>query len=213
MTRHLSPDELVDLADGTRAESSAAHLRDCERCRRQVADLRVALRAAASVDVPEPSPLFWDHFSARVGDAVRAEGALQPRRRADVLVMPRLGLPLWAGVVAALVIAAVIGVRLLAPAPAPPSASLAVQPMLPSTVTVPADGALTDDPTLGLVADLAQEAEMDWESAGEAGLTIHPGATDKVVADLDAGERRELQRLLKEELSTPDGNPDDGAGR
>ena len=38
------------------------------------------MSTAAQAEVPEPSPLFWDHFSARVRDAVAAEGA--PRRAA-----------------------------------------------------------------------------------------------------------------------------------
>ncbi len=36
------------------------------------------MSVAAEVEVPEPSPLFWDHLSARVGEAVAAEQA--PRR-------------------------------------------------------------------------------------------------------------------------------------
>ena len=63
---HLQHDELVDLAEGTRAESSVPHLAACEACRHQLAELKAMMSAAADVAVPEPSPLFWDHFSARV---------------------------------------------------------------------------------------------------------------------------------------------------
>ena len=59
---HVKPDELVDIAEGTRAESSAPHLATCDDCRRQLADVRTMMSAAAEVEVPEPSPLFWDHF-------------------------------------------------------------------------------------------------------------------------------------------------------
>jgi len=78
---HLRPDELIDLAEGTRAESSAAHLAECAVCRLQVAELKAMMSAAADVDVPEPSPLFWDHFSARVHAAVADETPRPSRRK------------------------------------------------------------------------------------------------------------------------------------
>src|SRR5438105_8300401 len=71
--RHLQSQELIDLAEGARPESSAVHLQACDECRRRLTDLRAAMSAAATVDVPEPSPLFWDHFSARVHRAIEAE--------------------------------------------------------------------------------------------------------------------------------------------
>src|SRR5438552_5435196 len=71
---HLNEHELVDLADGSRTEASAPHLATCSDCRRQLADLRATLASVAAVDVPEPSPLFWDHFSRRVHEAVDAQG-------------------------------------------------------------------------------------------------------------------------------------------
>ena len=72
--RHLQSEELIDLAEGARPESSALHLQTCDECRSRLTDLRAAMAAAAHVNVPEPSPLFWDHFSARVRDAVLAAG-------------------------------------------------------------------------------------------------------------------------------------------
>ena len=72
--RHLTEGELLDLAEGAQPEPSAGHLASCEACRRQLMDLRSAMTAAAAVDVPEPSPLFWEHLSARVREAVEAEG-------------------------------------------------------------------------------------------------------------------------------------------
>src|SRR5258707_1769981 len=70
---HLSADELVDLAEGARPESSAPHLAACGPCRARLNDLRAMMSAVADVDVPEPSPLFWDHFSQRVHDAAASE--------------------------------------------------------------------------------------------------------------------------------------------
>ena len=58
-----------------------------------------------------------------------------------------------------------------------------------------------DDPSLDLVADLA--AQVDWDASGEngIGLRAHEDAADKAVSQLSDGERRELGRLLQEELS------------
>src|SRR5256885_17264553 len=70
---HLNADELVDLAEGARPESSTPHLAACPQCRAQLAELRATMSAVADVHVPEPSPLFWDHFSQRVHDAAAAE--------------------------------------------------------------------------------------------------------------------------------------------
>src|SRR5438093_9275944 len=80
---HLTPDDLVDLAKGTRPESSAPHLASCATCRAQLNEMRAMMSAAADVDVPEPSPLFWDHFSQHVHDAVAndtANARLPPTR-------------------------------------------------------------------------------------------------------------------------------------
>src|SRR5579872_5303464 len=107
--RHLTSVELVDLAEGTRAESSAPHLAACEVCRRQLADLQVVLSTARRLDVPEPSPLFWDHFSAQIHQAVAAEGA--PRGRAWVGWASSLAGPVVAGTLAALVLAVLVIMR------------------------------------------------------------------------------------------------------
>jgi anti-sigma-K factor RskA len=75
---HLKAGELVDLVEGTRPESSAPHLAACAACRQQLADARAMMALATDVAVPEPSPLFWDHLSDRVRQAVAAEP--EPRR-------------------------------------------------------------------------------------------------------------------------------------
>ena len=72
---HLTPDELIDLAEGGQgrgARAAPAVVRDVPAA--EVAALRAAMASAASVDVPEPSPLFWDHLSQRVREAIAAEG-------------------------------------------------------------------------------------------------------------------------------------------
>src|SRR5688572_3386542 len=72
---HLSPEELIDVAEGATPRVAFPHLASCVACDRQVADLQAAMAAAVDADVPEPSPLFWEHLSARVREAVAAEAA------------------------------------------------------------------------------------------------------------------------------------------
>src|SRR5437870_13181852 len=71
--KHLSAEEFVDAAEGTLAAVRAAHLRTCEACRTQADSLGALLRDTAAIDVPDPSPLFWDHFSARVRERIAGQ--------------------------------------------------------------------------------------------------------------------------------------------
>jgi hypothetical protein len=188
---HLQPDELVDLAEGTRAESSAPHLAECAVCRLHLAELMAMMSAAADVDVPEPSPLFWDHFSARVREAVAAEGA--PRR--SLWAWPRLTIPAAAVATAALLAAVALNTgRVSAPAP------LVVPDPLPPVASVDllSDPQSPGDTALMLVAELS--SDMDFDAAREAGLAVR-GSAEHAITHLTGSELRELQRLLQEELA------------
>ena len=67
---------------------------------------------------------------------------------------------------------------------------------LPALVT-PAD-----DASLDLVADFG--GTLDWDDLREQmSVSTHPGVLDGGVDALDAGERQELERLLKQELARP----------
>src|SRR5262245_60410455 len=70
--RHLDEAALVDAAESTHSEY-VAHLAECDRCRAQIEELRALIRVAEDAPVPEPSPLFWDHLSARVREAISEE--------------------------------------------------------------------------------------------------------------------------------------------
>src|SRR5262245_49777261 len=70
---HLSPDELIDAMEGVLDAERRAHLDVCEECRRQFEDLASVLSEAKQASVPEPSPLFWNHFSARVNEGIDRE--------------------------------------------------------------------------------------------------------------------------------------------
>ena len=186
---HLREEEFVDLADGTLSERDLArvegHVASCASCRQQLADLRAALTAASAVDVPEPSPLFWDHFSRRVREAVAVQG--RPDRAWSPWLFP-------AATAAALLLVVVLGPGLWRSTRGPQPASMAVAPPSPSRET------LTEvtDPSLTLVADLADG--IDWESAREAGLAPR-GSAEHAVTHLTDRELRDLQRLLQQELA------------
>jgi hypothetical protein len=191
--RHLTSEQFVDLAEGVRPVTSSPHLQSCETCREKLAELRATLVAASSMDVPEPSPLFWDHFSARVHAAVEAEGqaATSAVGRWSWLRASPLRVATFAIVVLALVMV-IRGGRPGGPAPAPPGPTAAVVPLGDTS-------SVGDDPSLSLMADLA--ADLDWDAASEAGLTTHVGVDNDAVANLTDAERRVLDQLLKGELA------------
>ena len=195
---HLNAEDIVDIAEGTRSEAGVPHLAACDACRQQVTDLRAMLSAAAEVDVPEPSPLFWDHFSARVRDAVAAEAA--PRRSwFGEWSWTQLLTTVSAVAVAALLVVVALNSRAIdrrTPATALQPASLVAD--AGAQVDLLGDAANADDASLMLVTDLT--AGMDADAAGEAGLTGR-GSAEHAVTHMSNGELRELQRLLRDELS------------
>jgi hypothetical protein len=199
-TTHLSESEFVDLAEDTLDPRRAAHADTCGSCREQADALRAMLRDAASVDVPEPSPLFWDHLSARVRDEVAAE--------------PAAGGSGWIGrgmrglvplaAMAALVVAVVSGVLLVR----------AVGPVHTPSQVIERAVATPAAPVLDRRPDTTPDAEnaevwamltaaasgVEFEEAHAAGMHVHPAVIDHAVQNLSAAELTELGRLLQSEL-------------
>ena len=192
---HLTPDELIDVAEGTRRESSLPHLASCGVCRRQVADLRAVLSTVASIQVPEPSPLFWEHFSVRVRDAIAADPAGSGWR----WVWTRFRTRLVLAAAPAVLVLCVLGARVIAPRLLPsPDATASLASSVPAAGQGTArDTLASDDPSFLLVADLA--GPIDLDTAEEAGLADQSSA-EHAVAHLSQGELKELHRLLKREL-------------
>jgi hypothetical protein len=184
---HLTSAEFVDLAEGVRDAASAPHLTECERCRRQLADARAMLAAATSSGVPEPSPLFWDHLSARVREAAISEPS---PHSAVVFGSWWMRAAAGAAVIATIVGAVAVSVsRRAEPTRAP---GLARQVPDSAAILGPAD-----DPSLDLVADFSRT--LEWDDLREQ-LQVS-GKIDASVGELDVAERRELGRLLHEELA------------
>ena len=189
---HLSPDELLDVAEGTRREASLPHLSSCEICRRQIADLRAALSAAVSIGVPEPSPLFWNQFSIGVRDAL----ATAPAGGGWRWAWARFHAPIVLAATPAILVLCVLGARLIGPHRQAPATREALGVAPPGT----ADTLATDDPAFTLVADLT--GAIDVETAHEAGLAGQ-GSAEHAVTHLSQGELKQLQHLLREELANP----------
>jgi hypothetical protein len=192
---HLTPEDLIDVAEDVRADASFPHLSVCDRCRRELTDVRAAMSAARGADVPEPSPLFWTQFSRRVGDALAAEPVAQ--RRWFKWTQPRVFVPVSALALAAIVVAVMLN-------PVGRTSNRSSMPSSPAAASAaieePAgDGAdLENDSSLSLVADLT--AGIDLSAAIDAGLTPR-GSAEHAVTHMSAEELRALQRLLKEELA------------
>lgn len=186
--KHLSSDQLIDIVEGACAEP--AHLQSCAVCRGQAKELRAVMSMAAAVNVPEPSPLYWNHLSSRVREAVAVEGA------------PRAAAWTWwftlaAGVVAAVVVA--VGVSVYRPA-----VPVAGPDVAGVSVAEEAQSADAGEATLSMMADLMPEIDLETSrEAGLAALTSHVGGADDAVGVLTQGERAELQQLLKEALAKP----------
>jgi hypothetical protein len=193
---HLSASEFIDLADGTLPPQRAAHVDRCATCGAQARIVQDALRLTNdSSPVPEPSPLFWDHLSARVRQAVDAP---QPRfafgfgfRRLQPIA-----------VAVAIVVAAFSVLLLNQPrnndVPVRESAGVPA----PSTADPDqfADPAL--DPTHAAAWSVltAAAADLRLDDARDAGMAVPSATVDRAVHALTRAELSELGRLLQSEL-------------
>jgi anti-sigma-K factor RskA len=191
--RHLTPEVLIDLAEDTAGAEWPAHLSACAECRDQLESLRSMLadvRADAGA-VPEPSPLFWDHLSKRVRDAV-ADEPLGGRSR----WVPLAG---WRAIATAIAAAAALVLVLAWPR----DAAVPMTPVspVPSTAETFGDEAAVlsqdADESLAWLADLA--ADVEWDEASEP--PIEASVSDWAAAALTDAERAELHRLLQDALA------------
>lgn len=200
--RHLSTEALLDLAEGTAtpaaADQASVHLSSCARCAGELQRVQAALAIAlepSNAEVPAPSPLFWDHLSARVREAVAAEPS--PGRVSWFYLSAgwRALIPVAAVVALAVAVSLRLGSggdqqgsRLATTTHAP------VESKAEAAETSPA----ADDPALALLADLA--GDFEWDDVADAGLMAGSSAIDRAMSELSDAERVELHRLLNEEL-------------
>lgn len=191
--RHLSPDQLIDLIEGTAPEPLRRHAQACERCRADAEALRAVVAEASADEMPEPSPLFWDHLSARVSEAIRREPAGPPWwRRGWWRLVPVF-------TASAIVLAAVLGVSWWGPREPPmsrPAATSGELASAPVQDTAP-DG--DEETPWTLMSRLA--SDVSAEDVVASAFSPGPGSLDLAPEQLAESERVELVRLLKAELA------------
>lgn len=190
-TTHASDSDLVDLLDGCATSVQQAHVAGCPACRTRLTGLRETWTLVASDGGAEPSPLFWEHLAARIGETVRSEAATDRGWRAWR----------WAMVAAPVMLVLVALAVTQRPVPSAPT--------LPGANSVAAAGAGVDGrAALPLVAD----DDESWEVVAllseslDSGETDPPvfepvfGAADRALRHLSPEEQETLARLLAEEL-------------
>jgi hypothetical protein len=197
---HLTDLELVDLVESNLDAGRERHVDQCDHCRARARDLREALASVAGVDMPEPSPLFWQHLSTRVMAGIAADEAgdggsrwfgWRPRAwaAAAVLLLLAAGLVTWS------------------------RPTTRVEPTAPAAATVTsADDSPLDlnddlnaDEGWAVVRSVADGANWKPDDAHEAGVAPAPGWVDTAAWSLNAAELTELARLLEDELKRDKG--------
>ena len=175
MRSHVSPEAMIDLAEGRGGAEERGHLEACGPCRAQVEELREGLAGLASVEVPEPSPLYWQSFRRQVGG--RLEGEARPTG---------WGFGWWTGLAAAAAAAALAVVLL-----PPPGRDLAGTPG--SAALLPAWRPLPDsaqDEGLSVLAGLAETGDLT--ACGDVGGCL-ADLSDEDAAVVSAALQSELK--------------------
>lgn len=187
--KHLSTEERVRLAEGP-ADGPHPHLAECPQCRDEVTAARALLGEAKAVEVPEPSPLFWQHFSARVSERLAAE---RPARRPAWRSRWRILVPLAVGAMGLMLAVSVHWRR-------PPAAQVGSAPSVSPVSAVNEAEAGVEDEAWTLLQGLA--GDFDVETVGDSiGRPLSNGA-ESAVWSLSEAERFELGRLLSAEMPT-----------
>ena len=185
---HLTNDELVDAVEQTLRRARLDHIDTCESCRVQVHRLAAILHDVRAVATPEPSPLFWEAFSAHV----RAGIVDQPSPRVQ-------GFPVWLrGPVIVPIAALALLVFTLATTMPPSTAPQVVVATSQSSTDV-----ANLEPEWALVVDMV--GDLDVETAQEVGIGVGHNVAERAALELEAGEQQELMRLMREEIERAGG--------
>jgi hypothetical protein len=196
--KHLRRHEFVDVIEGsaTLPPERWRHLEDCRDCRTEVEALREVRLIASDDPAAEPSPLFWEHFAARIAEQVRNEPVpVAPARWSPV------SFATWA--VAATVALLLVTTAVWRPTLHAPGPAAVVAPAQEAGISVaipdvePVDD-LESDEAWAVVR--AATVDLSWEEADEAGIVAHPGDVENAALQLNAAERVELVRLLNADM-------------
>lgn len=192
MTTHLTSQEVIDALDGTLGLARQAHLDTCGTCARAVAALRLTEEAAEeSADVPEPSPLFWAHFSNRVREATNE----LPIERA----------PWWSRFwQPALALGAIGAVTLMVMtvSRAPEAPAGAGSPVIASMAPATDDVLALDNDAWTLMLEIAGTVPADDFDAVADVAMPRPGTADRMIETLTPQQRETFLKLLKSEMGT-----------
>ena len=189
MSRHLSDVEVVHCLDQELPPDRDRHFQACGPCRSRVDLLRATLDEVErdSSDIPEPSPLFWDHFSRRVSEALVDEPQIRRTAWMRGLVPVAAALLLSLGAFA-------LWAQKRSSGPAETAtASGVASPAVSIDSDAPLD--LDDDVAWSLVQVAADD--LEWESVADAGIRATPGSAERVALEMSGAERRELERLIE----------------
>jgi hypothetical protein len=190
---HLTETQFIDVLEtGAPVDSHlASHLAVCESCRAALDELTDVLSDARAVTLPEPSPLFWEHFSRRVRAATSQE---QPATVG--LDWRRLWQPLLGATLAVATLALLVVFR-----PAHLTPEQTVTPAATVAVASPTAAPLAaelDDAGLNGLAVLAQDLRTeDLQQIAQPSTD----ATAAAIADLTPAQCAELMRLIKAQMS------------
>jgi len=184
--KHLSPDEILALVESANC-AGHEHLWTCAPCRAEVEEVRRALDAARTSEMPEPSPLFWDHLSARISERLGEEPEAPRRWRFGW----RVWVPSMVGVMA-VVLAAWIDRDLSRRAAAPveaPSLSASLDAVV---------GTVGDDESWSMLGQMA--GQLDVDSLSDTLGTSEASGAERALDQLSAGERASLADLLQAQM-------------
>jgi hypothetical protein len=202
--RHLTAEQFVDAIDAKDARvelprGALAHLAGCEACQAERVSLAEALGDARAVAMPEPSPLFWDNFSRRVGAATSDEAV--PRSMTTGGLWRRGWRPFATVAVAACALALVVVMR---GGPRLDDSGRAGVPAGATLTPSAAPGGVVgiDDGSLSVVAAVAADLKTD-----ELQQVARPSAdaTGAAIEDLTPAQCAELMRLIKTQMSGAEG--------
>lgn len=192
MTPHLHETELVDMLDGILAADRVRHVDTCETCGGKLQELRTTLSALGERESVEPSPLFWDHFSAGVRAAVAAEPAPSSVWR----LMPPLRALRWAGVAAFAAIVLAVGLWRSGPREVPPR--VAVEHAASNGGSEYLFEELDTDEAWAVVRTVTDDLRED--EITDAGLGPRPGSAERAAHALSESERVQLADLIEREI-------------
>ncbi len=198
-------------------------------CRAELARLDEVLRDVAAVDMPEPSPLFWDYLSARIRDRVAHEPPPAPARenpfaRLTDWLTGWSAAPRWAFAAATLLAMCVFlwanywfelrrdatGVV----APGRQTVQVDRRDSSPATARSPAPGTAVPDATVAAETSVASDdaesewtlmlrmaEDISWDDADGSSLYVRPAAVDHALIELTAEERDRLLQLVQADLA------------